>query len=155
MPRVSAYESELGEEACRPTVNVLAGGPYLGDKTDRPDLVILAPVTPLDGVLVNELIDLDIPPSSGIRLRGTRHGGPAGPAGHHGVRALPRPDPARPRPGVGGMVTAQLGGYPPGEIACDVALAGVVAAGGRWGTRWRSSTEKNPCCDQRHSGGNA
>ncbi|MFB9471131.1 hypothetical protein ACFFR3_16540 [Nonomuraea salmonea] len=128
VPRVSAYESELGEEACRPTVNVLAGGPYLGDKTDRPDLVILAPVTPLDGVLVNELIDLDIPHLLASAFEGH---GTVGPLVLPGITAcvhcldLTRRD----RDPEWGMVTAQLGGYPPGEIACDVALAGVVAAG--------------------------
>lgn len=128
VPRVSAYERELGEEACRPTVNVLAGGPYLGDRTDRPDLVILAPVTPLDGVLVNELIDYDIPHLLVSAFEG--HGA-VGPLVLPGLTAcvhcldLARRD----RDPGWGMVTAQLGGYPPGEIACDVAMAGVVAAG--------------------------
>ncbi|MFG1700701.1 ThiF family adenylyltransferase [Nonomuraea sp. NPDC049309] len=128
VPRVSAYERELGEDACRPTVNVLAGGPYLGDRTERPDLVILAPVTPLDGVLVNELIDYDIPHLLVSAFEG--HGA-VGPLVLPGLTAcvhcldLARRD----RDPDWGMVTAQLGGYPPGEIACDVAMAGVVAAG--------------------------
>jgi hypothetical protein len=108
-------------------VNVLAGGPYLGDKTDRPDLVILAPVTPLDGVLVNELLDLDIPHLLVSAFEG--HGS-VGPLVLPGITAclhcldLTRRDNDAGWP----IVTARLGGYPPGEIALDSALAALVAA---------------------------
>ncbi|MEU6717683.1 ThiF family adenylyltransferase [Nonomuraea sp. NPDC046802] len=114
-------------EVIAPAVNALAGGPYLGDKWDRPDLVILAPVTPLDGVLVNELISLSIPHMLASAFEGHGIVGPL---------VLPRQsaclhcldltrrdnDPAWP------IVTARVGGYPPGEIACGSALATVVAA---------------------------
>ncbi|MFC4012182.1 ThiF family adenylyltransferase [Nonomuraea purpurea] len=114
-------------EVIAPAVNALAGGPYLGDKWDRPDLVILAPVTPLDGVLVNELISLSIPHMPASAFEGHGIVGPL---------VLPRQsaclhcldltrrdsDPAWP------IVTARVGGYPPGEIACGSALAAAVAA---------------------------
>ncbi|NUW35159.1 hypothetical protein HTZ77_27550 [Nonomuraea sp. SMC257] len=104
-----------------------AGGPYLGDGTHRPDLVILAPVEPLDFVLVNELAELGIPhlPASAFE-------------GHGSVGPLVLPGRTtclhcldltrRDRDPGWAMVTARLGGYPPGEIACDTTLAAIVAA---------------------------
>ncbi|MFC5830006.1 hypothetical protein [Nonomuraea insulae] len=107
-------------------MNVLAGGSFLGDKSDRPDLVILAPVTPMDMVLVNELSSLKIPHLLVSAFEGH---GTIGPLVLPGDSAclhcldLTRRD----RDPLWPMVTARLGGYPPGEIACDAALASVVA----------------------------
>ncbi|MFG1948076.1 ThiF family adenylyltransferase [Nonomuraea sp. NPDC048826] len=111
----------------RVTVEVLAGGPYLGDGTDRPDLVILTPVRPLDMVLVNELTALGIPHLLGSAFEGHGFTGPLVIPGQtaclHCLDLTRRDhDPAWP------IVTARLGGYPPGEIACDAALAASVAA---------------------------
>ncbi|MEV0151156.1 MULTISPECIES: ThiF family adenylyltransferase [unclassified Nonomuraea] len=110
-----------------PSVLVRAGGPYLGDGTHRPDLVILAPVEPLDLLLVNELAELGIPHLLVSAFEG--HGS-VGPLVLPGRTAclhcldLTRRD----RDPGWAMVTARLGGYPPGEIACDTTLATVVAA---------------------------
>ncbi|WP_165969701.1 ThiF family adenylyltransferase [Nonomuraea terrae] len=114
-------------EAVEPAVNVLAGGPFLGDKTDRPDLVIIAPVAPLDGLLINDLNSLGIPHLLVTAFEGY---GTIGPLVLPGSTAclhcldLTRRDRDPNWP----MVTARLGGYPPGEIACASALAAVVAA---------------------------
>ncbi|SEH03571.1 ThiF family protein [Nonomuraea solani] len=120
-------EEERCAEVIRPTVNALAGGPYLGDKSDRPDLVILTPVTPLDGILVNELNSLEIPHLLASAFEGHGTVGPLVLPGDtaclHCLDLTRRDrDPAWP------IVTARLGGYPPGEIACDATLATVVAA---------------------------
>ncbi|MGP4095938.1 ThiF family adenylyltransferase [Nonomuraea sp. KM90] len=121
-------ESGRSCESFRPTVNALAGGPYLADRSDRPDLVILAPVTPLDGVLINDLNSLRIPHLLVSAFEGH---GTVGPLVLPGTTAclhcldLTRRDRDPDWP----IVTARLGGYPPGEIACDVALATAVAAG--------------------------
>ncbi|GAA2282491.1 hypothetical protein GCM10010149_28940 [Nonomuraea roseoviolacea subsp. roseoviolacea] len=110
-----------------PSTLVQAGGPYLGDGTHRPDLVILAPVDPLDFVLVNELAELGIPHLLASAFEG--HGS-VGPLVLPGRTAclhcldLTRRD----RDPGWAMVTARLGGYPPGEIACDTTLATAVAA---------------------------
>ncbi|MDR8412770.1 ThiF family adenylyltransferase [Nonomuraea sp. 3-1Str] len=110
-----------------PSVLVRAGGPYLGDGTHRPDLVILAPVEPLDLLLVNELAELGIPHLLVSAFEG--HGS-VGPLVLPGRTAclhcldLTRRD----RDPGWAMVTARLGGYPPGEVACDTTLATVVAA---------------------------
>ncbi|WP_328817189.1 hypothetical protein [Nonomuraea cypriaca] len=120
-------EVDVGGRPIRSWVNALAGGSYLGDKSDRPDLVILAPVGPLDGVLVNELIDLKIPH---LLVSGFEGHGMVGPLVLPGDTAclhcldLTRRD----RDPTWPMVTARLGGYPPGEIACDAPLAALVAA---------------------------
>ncbi|MGW0804413.1 hypothetical protein [Nonomuraea sp. NPDC002799] len=108
-------------------MNALAGGPYLGDKSDRPDLVILAPVTPLDGVLSNELTSLGIPHLLVAAFEGHGIVGPLVLPGDsaclHCLDLTRRDlDPVWP------IVTARIGGYPPGEIACGSALAAVVAA---------------------------
>ncbi|MEW1842767.1 hypothetical protein AB0392_32905 [Nonomuraea angiospora] len=111
----------------RPSVNAMAGGSYLGDQSDRPDLVILTPVAPLDGVLVNELTSLGIPHLLASAFEGH---GTVGPLVIPGKTAcihcldLTRRD----RDPMWPIVTARLGGYPPGEIACDVPLAALVAA---------------------------
>ncbi|WP_431917052.1 hypothetical protein [Nonomuraea jabiensis] len=117
-----------GDEGVRrPSVNAMAGGPYLGDQSDRPDLVILTPVAPLDGVLVNELTSLGIPHLLASAFEGH---GTVGPLVIPGKTAclhcldLTRRD----RDPMWPIVTARLGGYPPGETACDVTLAALVAA---------------------------
>lgn len=110
-----------------PSANAQAGGPYLGDGYDRPDLVVLAPVAPLDGVLVNELTDLGIPHLLASAFEGHGSVGPLVLPGEtaclHCLDLARRDaDPAWP------IVTARLGGYPPGEIACDATMATLVAA---------------------------
>ncbi|MEV6156150.1 thiamine biosynthesis protein ThiF [Nonomuraea sp. NPDC052129] len=110
-----------------PSTDARAGGPHLGDGSDRPDLVILAPVTPLDGVLVNDLTVLSIPHLLVSVFEGHGSVGPLVLPGEtaclHCLDLARRDaDPAWP------IVTARLGGYPPGEIACDATLATLVAA---------------------------
>ncbi|MCA2190710.1 ThiF family adenylyltransferase [Nonomuraea cavernae] len=106
---------------------VRAGGPYLGDRTERPDLVILAPVGPLDGVLVSELTTLGI---AHLLVSAFEGHGSVGPLVLPGRTAclhcldLTRRDGDPDWP----IVTARLGGYPPGEIACDTTLAALMAA---------------------------
>lgn len=108
-------------------VGVRAGGAHLGDGSQRPDLVILAPVGPLDSVLVNELITLGIPHLLASAFEGY---GSVGPLVLPGLTAclhcldLTRRDRDPDWP----LVTARLGGYPAGEIACGSALATAVAA---------------------------
>ncbi|GGP11694.1 thiamine biosynthesis protein ThiF [Nonomuraea glycinis] len=116
-----------GAEPWDPTVDAKAGGPYLGDRTQRPDLVILAPVRPLDRVLANELLDLGIPHLLVSAFEGHGCVGPLVLPGQsaclHCLDLARRDgDPAWP------IVTARLGGFPPGEIACDAVLASLVAA---------------------------
>ncbi|MGW4800278.1 hypothetical protein ACWEPC_48465, partial [Nonomuraea sp. NPDC004297] len=117
----------MEEATYRPTVHAVAGGPFLGDKSDRPDLVVLAPVGPLDMLLVNDLDALRIPHLLVSAFEGH---GTVGPLVLPGDTAclhcldLTRRD----RDANWPIVTARLGGYPPGEIACDVALSAVVAA---------------------------
>ncbi|MCK2212984.1 ThiF family adenylyltransferase [Actinomadura sp. ATCC 31491] len=116
-----------GQDLVRPTVEVLAGGTYLGDQSDRPDLVVIAPVTPLDGVLANELIALGIPHLLAAAFEGHGTVGPLVLPGRtaclHCLDLARRDrDPGWP------IVTAKVGGYPPGEIACDATLATLVAA---------------------------
>ncbi|QYC44802.1 hypothetical protein Nocox_36240 [Nonomuraea coxensis DSM 45129] len=116
-----------GHDLVRPAVEVLAGGTYLGDQSDRPDLVVIAPVTPLDGVLANELTALGIPHLLAAAFEGHGMVGPLVLPGRtaclHCLDLARRDrDPAWP------IVTATVGGYPPGEIACDATLATLVAA---------------------------
>ncbi|MEW9553427.1 ThiF family adenylyltransferase [Nonomuraea sp. NPDC050783] len=116
-----------GHDLVRPTVEVLAGGTYLGDQSDRPDLVVIAPVTPLDGVLANELTALGIPHLLAAAFEGHGMVGPLVLPGRtaclHCLDLARRDrDPTWP------IVTAKVGGYPPGEIACDVVMAALVAA---------------------------
>lgn len=110
-----------------PSVRARAGGPYLGDRSERPDLVILAPVGPLDGVLVNELTSLGIPHMLVAAFEGHGSVGPLVRPGRtaclHCLDLTRRDrDPGWP------IVTARLGGFPAGEIACDATLATLVAA---------------------------
>ncbi|NRQ37821.1 hypothetical protein HII36_39235 [Nonomuraea sp. NN258] len=116
-----------GAEPCTPSVNAVSGAPYLGDGTHRPDLVILTPVGPLDGILVNELTALKIPHLLAAAFEGHGSVGPLVLPGEtaclHCLDLTRRDhDPGWP------IVTARLGGYPPGEIACDSTLATLVAA---------------------------
>ncbi|MGN9846632.1 ThiF family adenylyltransferase [Nonomuraea sp. H19] len=129
-PRQAARGDGFGagaEELVRPSAEVLAGGPYLGDKSERPDLVIIAPVGPQNGVLANELNSLGIPHLLAAAFEGH---GMVGPLVLPGETAclhcldLTRRDYDAAWP----IVTARLGGYPPGEIACDTTLATLVAA---------------------------
>ncbi|WP_336208165.1 thiamine biosynthesis protein ThiF [Nonomuraea sp. LPB2021202275-12-8] len=110
-----------------PTVDARAGGPPLSDRSQRPDLVILTPVRPLDRVLVNELFALGIPHLLAAAFEGHGCVGPLVLPGQtaclHCLDLARRDrDPAWP------IVTARLGGFPPGEIACDAVLASMVAA---------------------------
>lgn len=125
-PTVPPTPAEVNQDAA-PSSNVLAGAPHLGDGTARPDLAILAPVGPLDGVLVNELADFGIPHLLVSAFEGHGSVGPLVFPGEttclHCLDLTRRDhDPAWP------IVTARLGGYPPGEIACDTTLATLVAA---------------------------
>ncbi|MFI7466454.1 ThiF family adenylyltransferase [Nonomuraea sp. NPDC049646] len=125
-PAVPSPPTEVSQGAV-PSSNVLAGAPHLGDGTARPDLAILAPVGPLDGVLVNELADFGIPHLLASAFEGHGSVGPLVFPGEttclHCLDLTRRDhDPAWP------IVTARLGGYPPGEIACDATLATLVAA---------------------------
>jgi hypothetical protein len=77
--------------------------------------------------MVNELLDLGIPHLLASAFEGYGSVGPLVLPGRtaclHCVDLARRDsDPAWP------VVTARLGGYPPGEIACDTALATMVAA---------------------------
>ncbi|GGT28291.1 ThiF family adenylyltransferase [Nonomuraea spiralis] len=125
-PEPRSSREEEGPEVV-PSSNVLAGAPHLGDGTARPDLAILAPVGPLDNVLVNELADFGIPHLLVSAFEGHGSVGPLVLPGEtaclHCLDLTRRDhDPTWP------MVTARLGGYPPGEIACDTTLATLVAA---------------------------
>ncbi|WP_067178878.1 ThiF family adenylyltransferase [Microtetraspora niveoalba] len=97
------------------------------DGAHRPDLAILAPVEPLDALLVRELHDAGVPHLLVAAFEGWGCVGPL-------VRPGDSPcldcldlfhrdrDPAWP------SVRARLGGFPAGEIACDAALSALVAA---------------------------
>ena len=98
-----------------------------GDGARRPDLVVLAPVGPLDGVLARELTELGVPHLLATAFEGI---GSVGPLVLPGRTACLRcidlarrdRDPDWP------MVSARLGGYPAGEIACGTVLSSLVAA---------------------------
>ncbi|MFI6325127.1 thiamine biosynthesis protein ThiF [Nonomuraea sp. NPDC050556] len=110
-----------------PSVNAWTSGTHLSDGSQRPDLVVLAPVGPLDGVLVTELLTMRIPH---LLVSASEGYGCVGPLVLPGETAclhcldLTRRDrdPAWP------VVTARLGGYPVSEVACDTMLAALVAA---------------------------
>lgn len=93
----------------------------------RPDLVILAPTGPLDTLLVHELVTEGVPHLLVCAFEGHGSVGPFVVPGLTAcLRCLDRTrrdrDPSWP------LVTARLGGYPAGEIACDVTLSCLVAA---------------------------
>ncbi|WP_431895994.1 ThiF family adenylyltransferase [Nonomuraea sp. bgisy101] len=109
------------------SVDARAGGPHLGDGVERPDLVVLAPVGPLDAVLVSELVAMKIPHLLVAAFEGHGSVGPLVRPGEtaclHCLDLARRDrDPAWP------IVTARLGGFPAGEIACGSALSSLVAA---------------------------
>ncbi len=98
-----------------------------GDAARPPDLAILAPVEPLDEVLVAELMAAGIPHLLVTAFEGF---GSIGPLVRPGRTACLRcvelarrdRDPTWP------TVSARLGGFPAGEIACDTVLSALVAA---------------------------
>lgn len=97
------------------------------DRAPHPDLVILAPVGPLDPVLVRELLAEGIPHLPATAFEGHGSVGPLVIPGRPlclGCLDLTRRDrdPSWP------MVSARIGGHPPGEIACDAVLSSLVAA---------------------------
>ncbi|GAA3474120.1 hypothetical protein GCM10018965_086730 [Nonomuraea roseola] len=110
-----------------PSVEAVAGAPHLCDGSQRPDLVILAPVGPLDAILVSELVTMRIPHLLVAAFEGHGSVGPLVRPGEtaclHCLDLARRDrDPAWP------IVTAHLGGFPVGEIACGSALSTLVAA---------------------------
>ncbi|MET8144625.1 ThiF family adenylyltransferase [Sphaerisporangium sp. NPDC005288] len=112
-----------------PGVNAWTGGTasQLADGARRPDLVVLAPVGPLDGLIAHELVALGIPHLLASAAEGV---GSVGPLVIPGVTSCLRclelirrdRDPSWP------MIGARLGGFPAGEIACDTVLSTLVAA---------------------------
>ncbi|MFC4532411.1 ThiF family adenylyltransferase [Sphaerisporangium dianthi] len=112
-----------------PGVNAWTGttASHLADGARRPDLVVLAPVGPLDGVAAQELVTLGIPHLLATAGEGV---GSVGPLVIPGVTSCLRclelirrdRDPSWP------MIGARLGGFPAGEIACDTVLSTLVAA---------------------------
>ncbi|MFE3448695.1 ThiF family adenylyltransferase [Nonomuraea sp. NPDC059194] len=119
--------SEFGSSEAGCSVDARAGGPPLGDGSQRPDLVILAPVGPLDAVLVSELVAMKIPHLLASAFEGHGSVGPLVRPGEtaclHCLDLARRDrDPAWP------IVTARLGGFPAGEIACSSVLSSLVAA---------------------------
>lgn len=112
-PGVHAW---AGREAARP-----------GDGAPPPDLVVLAPVGPLDGVLARELAEFGVPHLLAAAGEGIGSVGPLvlpGRTACLGCLDLTRRDrdPDWPR------VSALIGGFPAGEIACGTVLSALVAA---------------------------
>ncbi|WP_084957642.1 ThiF family adenylyltransferase [Thermoactinospora rubra] len=106
---------------------VWIGGAHLGDCSPRPDLVILTPPGPLDGLVVRELVDLGMPHLAASAFEGYGSVGPLVLPGRTACLlcldlARRDRDPGWP------IVTSRLGGFPAGEIACGTALATLVAA---------------------------
>ncbi|MEV5411693.1 ThiF family adenylyltransferase [Thermopolyspora sp. NPDC052614] len=112
-----------------PGVNAWSGreAAQLGDGARRPDLVVLAPVEPLDAVLARELTELGVPHLLAAASEGVGTVGPLVVPGRTACLAcldLVRRDrdPGWP------LVTASAGGFPAGEIACGTVLSALVAA---------------------------
>ncbi|WP_424536133.1 ThiF family adenylyltransferase [Sphaerisporangium viridialbum] len=112
-----------------PGVNAWTGrtASQLTDGARRPDLVVLAPVGPLDGVVTGELVALGIPHLLVTAGEGVGSVGPLVLPGRTScLRCLELTrrdrDPSWP------VVGARLGGFPAGEIACDTVLSTLVAA---------------------------
>lgn len=127
MPREDGAVARVREIA--PEVNAWPGriASRLTDGAAQPDLVILAPVTPLDPVLVHELLAERIPHLLAAAFEGHGTIGPlVVPGSTACLNCLDHTrrdaDPCWPK------VSARLGGHPPGEIACDAALSSLVAA---------------------------
>ncbi|WP_245966661.1 ThiF family adenylyltransferase [Sphaerisporangium album] len=112
-----------------PSVNAWTGrtASQLSDGARRPDLVVLAPVGPLDGLLPRELVSLGIPHLLVSAGEGVGSVGPL---------VIPGRTPClwcldlirRDRDPSWPVVGAGLGGFPAGEIACDTVLSTLVAA---------------------------
>lgn len=112
-----------------PEVNAWTGrtASQLGDRRPGPDLVVLAPVTPLDGVLARELVVQGIPHLAAAVVEGCGVVGPLVLPGRtaclHCMDLTRRDrDPGWPAVGAG------LGGLPLEESACDAVTATAVAA---------------------------
>ncbi|WP_449061461.1 ThiF family adenylyltransferase [Planomonospora algeriensis] len=100
---------------------------HLSDGARRPDLVVLAPVEPLDGLLVRDLIDWGVPHLLATAFEGAGSVGPLVLPGRSACLncldlARRDRDPGWP------VVSARLGGYPVGETACGTAVSTLVAA---------------------------
>ncbi|GIH91362.1 ThiF family adenylyltransferase [Planobispora siamensis] len=100
---------------------------HLSDGARRPTLVVLAPVTPLDGLLVRDLVTWRIPHLLATAFEGFGSVGPLVLPGQSACLdcldlARRDRDPGWP------VVSARLGGFPAGEIACSTALSSLVAA---------------------------
>ncbi|GAA3130032.1 TOMM precursor leader peptide-binding protein [Planomonospora alba] len=100
---------------------------HLSDGARRPDLVVLAPVRPLDGLLVRDLVDWRIPHLLVTAFEGAGSVGPLVLPGRSACLDcldLTRRDrdPGWP------LVSARLGGFPVGEIACGTVPSAVTAA---------------------------
>ncbi|MFI0424755.1 ThiF family adenylyltransferase [Spongiactinospora sp. 9N601] len=118
-----------GARAVAPGINAWtsAFASHPADRAHRPDLAILAPVEPLDQILVADLAEAGIPHLLVSAFEGL---GVIGPLVQPGLTACLRcldlarrdRDPAWP------TVSARLGGYPAGEVACDTVTATIVAA---------------------------
>ncbi|GAA3822566.1 TOMM precursor leader peptide-binding protein [Sphaerisporangium flaviroseum] len=112
-----------------PGVNAWTGrtASQLTDGAHRPDLVVLAPVGPLDVVVPRDLVALGIPHLLVTAGEGVGSVGPLVLPGRTScLRCLELTrrdrDPSWP------VVGARLGGFPAGEIACDTVLSTLVAA---------------------------
>ncbi|WP_169948810.1 ThiF family adenylyltransferase [Microbispora sp. H11081] len=112
-----------------PAVNAWPGraASRLSDGGVRPDLVVLAPTAPLDATLVHEIVTEGV---AHVLVCAFEGHGSVGPFVVPGLTPCLRcldltrrdRDPSWP------LVGARLGGYPAGEIACDVVLSCLVAA---------------------------
>ncbi|MFD8564044.1 ThiF family adenylyltransferase [Streptosporangium canum] len=103
------------------------GAPHLADGARRPDLAILAPVEPLDGLLVGELVAWKVPHLLVTAFEGSGSVGPMVLPGQSTclqcLDLIRRDrDPGWP------VVSARLGGFPAGEIACGTVMSTLVAA---------------------------
>ncbi|WP_245691022.1 ThiF family adenylyltransferase [Sinosporangium album] len=112
-----------------PGVNAWSGAraAHLRDGAVAPDLAVLAPVSPLDALLVDDLLERRIPHLLTSAYEGYGSVGPLVLPGRtaciHCMELTRRDrDPTWP------IVAARLGGFPPGEIACDAVLSTLVAA---------------------------
>ncbi|MDF5755537.1 thiamine biosynthesis protein ThiF [Spongiactinospora sp. TRM90649] len=120
-----------------------ASAPRPADRGRGPDLAILAPAEPLDHVMVGDLLDAGTPHLLVSAFEGF---GSIGPLVVPGSTACLRcmeltrrdRDPEWP------TVSARLGGYPAGEVACDtVTSAWVAAAAAAQALMWIDDTRSN------------